>query len=92
MLTDSWYSSQNGESHEAHTILLLVSVSDSGPWVFQGYRGVTESQCRARAALHIPNVTTLIGLRIHTAYVTLGPSAPSGIQSISNTFSCSIAK
>ena len=44
------------------------------------------------AAIHIPNLPALIGVRLHSAFVTLGPSAPSGIRSISNTFSFTITK
>ncbi|MBN2491208.1 MAG: FG-GAP repeat protein [Planctomycetes bacterium] len=70
--------------------LLLVSVSGFCPGIFQGYRGVIDNQCQARAAIGIPNHPTLIGVRIHTAFVTLDPNAPAGIKSISNTFSFTI--
>ena len=44
----------------------------------------------AKAAINIPNVPALKGVRIHTAFVTVSPSAPFGIKSISNTFSFTI--
>jgi hypothetical protein len=37
-----------------------------------------------RAVIHIPAVSSLIGTRIHMAFVTLDPTARSGIRSISN--------
>jgi len=47
---------------------------------------------RCGSAIHIPNIPALIGVRLHSALVTLDSPAPSGIQSISNTFSFSITK
>ena len=72
--------------------LLLVSVVGYWPWVFSGYRGVIDANGEADAVIHIPNNAMLIGVRLHSAFVTLAASAPSGIQSISNTFSFSITK
>jgi len=72
--------------------LLLVTVNNYWPWIFSGYRGVIDSKGQAQAAIHIPNIPALIGLRLHSAFVTLDPAAPSGIRSISNTFSFSITK
>jgi hypothetical protein len=73
-------------------VLLGVSVSDLWPWIFSGYRGVLDSRGQAQAAIHIPNLPPLVGTRIHTAFVTLDPQAPSGIKSIGNTVSFVIAK
>jgi hypothetical protein len=70
--------------------LLVVSVSDLWPWIFQGYRGVIDSKGQAQASIHIPNVPALAGTWIHTAFVTLDPRAPSGIRSISKTESFTI--
>jgi len=72
--------------------LLLVTVNNYWPSVFAGYRGVIDSQGQAQAAIHIPHMPALIGTRIHTAFVTLDPAAPSGIRSISSTFMFSITK
>jgi len=72
--------------------LLVVTVNNYWPWIFSGYRGVIGSKGQAQAAIHIPNVPALIGLRLHSAFVTLDPAAPSGIRSISNTFSFSVTK
>jgi len=72
--------------------LLFVSTSGFWPGIFSGYRGVIDSKGQAQATINIPNVTVLIGTRLHTAFVTLDPAAPSGIRSISNTDSFTISK
>jgi hypothetical protein len=72
--------------------LLLVTVNGYWPWIFSGYRGVIDSKGQAQAAIHIPNIPALIGTHLHTAFVTLDPAAPSGIRSISKTFSFQITK
>ena len=72
--------------------LLVVSAGNLWPWIFSNYRGVLDSQGQAQAAIHIPNLPALIGLRIHSAFVTLDPTAPWGIRSISDTESFTITK
>jgi hypothetical protein len=72
--------------------LLTVSVAGWWPSVFSGYRGLIDSKGQAQATIHIPNVPALIGLRLDSAFVTLDPRAPSGIRSISNTETFTIAK
>jgi len=72
--------------------LLAVSVGGLWPAVFTAYRGVIDSKGQAQAAINIPIIPALIGVKLHSAFVTLDPSAPSGIRSISNTFSFSITK
>ena len=72
--------------------LLVISVYGLCPWIFQDYQGVIDSQGKDSAQIHIPDLPTLIGLRLHTAFVTLDPAAPSGIKPISNTFSFLITK
>jgi hypothetical protein len=72
--------------------LLLVTVNGYWPWIFSTYRGVMDSLGQARAAILLPNIPALIGVRLHSAFVTLDPSALSGIRSISNTLSFSITK
>ena len=71
--------------------MLLVSVSNFFPWIFQGYSGIIDAKGKAAASIHIPGNTALIGTRIHTAFVTLDPHAQSGILSISNTQTFSIS-
>ena len=72
--------------------LLAVSVHGLWPTIFSGFRGLIDTKGQARATVHIPNIPSLIGIRLHTAFVTLDPAAPSGIRSISNTFSFSITR
>ena len=72
--------------------LLVVTVNDYWPAIFSRYRGAIDSKGQAKATINIPNSPALIGQRIHTAFVTLDPKAPSGIKSISNTFSFTITK
>ena len=72
--------------------LLVISLTGLWPWVFSGYQGVIDNKGQAQASIHIPNMTALIGQKIHTAFVTLDPVAPSGIRSISDTFSFTITK
>jgi len=72
--------------------LLAVSANNSWPAIFSGYRGRISATGKANATIHIPSLPALIGTRLHSAFVTLDPGAASGIRSISNTFSFSIAK
>jgi len=72
--------------------LLWASISGLWPWIFSGYQGVIDSKGRASAAVDIPIAPALVGVRIHSAFMTLSPAAPSGVQSISDTFMFSIGK
>jgi len=72
--------------------LLLVTVNNHWPSIFSGYRGVIDSKGQAQATIHIPNAPVLIGTRLHSAFVTLDPKAVSGVRSISNTDSFTIAR
>ena len=70
--------------------LLVVTVNNYWPSIFFGYRGTIDAQGQAQAAIKIPNIPSLKGIRIYTAFVTLKATAPSGVASISNTFMFSI--
>lgn len=70
--------------------LLVISENDLWPTVFVDYRGVIDTDGHAPASLSIPDLSPLVGTRIHTAFVTLNGLAPSWIRSISNAFSFSI--
>ena len=72
--------------------LLLVSIGGALPQVFMSYAGTIGTNGQAQAQLDIPNVPALVGLRIHSAFITLSAAAPSGLKSISNTESFTIAK
>ncbi|MBN2491399.1 MAG: hypothetical protein JXQ29_11180 [Planctomycetes bacterium] len=65
--------------------LLIATVAGAWPAVFQQYRGTLDSSGNATAAIAIPNHGALVGLTIHSAYVTFNPLAPYGIQSVSST-------
>jgi beta-propeller repeat-containing protein len=70
--------------------LLFVTVNNYSPAIFSCYRGVIGSNGQAQAAIHLPNVLALKGVRLHTAFVTVSPSALSGIKSISNTYTFTV--
>jgi len=70
--------------------LLWMSLSGLFPTLFSNYAGFLDAQGTARAALNIPDESALIGYKIHSAFVTLSGSAPSGIKSISGTCSFEI--
>ncbi|MBN2491544.1 MAG: hypothetical protein JXQ29_11910, partial [Planctomycetes bacterium] len=72
--------------------LLVVTANNYWPTLFSGYRGVLDGQGQGKAAINIPRTPGLVGQTIHSAFVTISPSARLGIQSISSTFSFAITK
>lgn len=72
--------------------LLLVSVQGYLPSVFSGYSGILDKSGKGKAAIHIPNDPVLVGIRLHSAFLTIKAGAPSNIASISNTFTFSITR
>ena len=66
--------------------LLVLSTSGLLPSMFVNYAGTLDAAGAGKAALAIPNLPLLKGVRIYTAFLTLLQSAPSGVSSISNTF------
>jgi hypothetical protein len=70
--------------------LLVVTVSGALPSVFSGYVGSLDAQGAGKAKINIPAVGALVGIRLHSAFLTLSGSAPNGVQEISNTASFSI--
>jgi hypothetical protein len=72
--------------------LLVVSVNNWLPAVFQTYSGFLDASGKATAAINIPNVAALDQLRIYTAFLTIKAGAPSNIKTISNTFVFTIVK
>ena len=72
--------------------LLWLSVAGALPTVFAGYAGAIDSRGDAQAAVKVPWLPGLAGLKIHSAFVTVDPGSPSGIRSISNTFAFSIVR
>jgi hypothetical protein len=71
--------------------LLRLSVQGALHTVFVGYSGRLDATGRATASIHIPPSMALVGLRVHTAFVTLSASSPLGIRTISSTWSIMIA-
>ena len=78
----------NRKLHLSPDPLLVISTAGYWPWVFSGYKGTIDSTGHAAAKIEIPSSTALVGTAIHSAFVTLDGSKPSGVKSISNT--CSI--
>ena len=72
--------------------LLQVSVNGYWPGIFSGYSGLVGTNGKATASIHIPAFPLLVGTRIHSAFLILSSSAPSGVKSISNTASFTVSK
>ncbi|MBN2490910.1 MAG: hypothetical protein JXQ29_08680, partial [Planctomycetes bacterium] len=72
--------------------LLAASVSGALPGVFQSYAGLLDGNGQAAAALAIPPAPALVGTTIHSAFVTVSPTAPGSLRSISNTESFQISR
>jgi hypothetical protein len=70
--------------------LLDASVNGYLPMFFKNYSGFLDASGKARADIVIPNIAALVGVRLHSAFVTLKAGEPWGIKSISNTFTFSI--
>jgi hypothetical protein len=72
--------------------LLVASVGGTLPTVFEAYAGNLDAAGKGQARFHIPNLAPLVGIRIHTAFLTIKIGAPSNIANISGTFSFTILK
>jgi len=72
--------------------MLFLSVSGVLPQVFSAYVGFIAKTGQAQAAINLPNAPSLVGLRIHSAFVTLDALAPFGLRSISNTASFTVLR
>jgi hypothetical protein len=72
--------------------LLAASLRPEGRWVavFEGFRGTLDADGRARAAIHLPESRSLVGLPIHTAFMVREPDT-GRIEATSNTVSFVIA-
>jgi len=70
--------------------LMLLTIWNVFPTIFSNYAGIIDAQGTAQAAIHLLNEPALVGYQLHTAFVTISAAAPSGIQSISNTYSFKI--
>ena len=66
--------------------ILDASVNGYLPTIFANYTGVLDPSGQGQAAINIPNLPALKGVRLYSAFVTVKAGAPFGIESISNTF------
>jgi len=71
-------------------VLLWMSLNNVLPTVFQRFSGIVDAQGFASANINIPAIPSIVGLKIHSAFITMSPPASSGIKSISNTYSFTI--
>ncbi len=62
--------------------LFLLSVQGLLPGL-SGAVGQLDTTGQASASLAIPNIPQLTGVKVHSAFITLNPSAPSGVATIS---------
>lgn len=72
--------------------LLELSVKGLLPGIFRNYAGTLDAKGAATASIVIPNHAGFIGVRLHTAFLTLKATAPSGVSSISQTYTFTITK
>jgi hypothetical protein len=72
--------------------LLYLSTWNVFPGLFVNYAGRVSPHGNSTAFINLPKASALIGVRMHSAFVTLDPAAPSGVKSISNTSSLTITK
>lgn len=70
--------------------LLVASVRGYLPGVLNGYSGRIDSTGTATGSITFPRHRSLVGVPIHTSFITLDPTAPSGVRSISSTYTCSL--
>ncbi len=65
--------------------ILAVSILQTAPAVFQNYIGLLDGNGHGSAALAIPDIQDLIGLKLYTAFVVDDLASRSGLGMISNT-------
>jgi len=64
--------------------LLLLTVTNALPFIFQQYHGVLDSTGKASATLAVPNVASLKGVQLHHAFVVIDFNQPQAIGTVSN--------
>jgi len=72
--------------------VLYLSTWNAHPGMFVNYTGRISPHGQSTAFINLPKASALIGIRLHTAFVTLDPAAPSGVKSISNTSSFTVTQ
>ena len=70
--------------------LFFLSISNVLPAVFQNYFGVLDGSGKATGKLNIPAIPVLVGIDIYSAFITLSPTAPSGVKTVGCTKSFKI--
>jgi hypothetical protein len=64
--------------------MLLLTVQNLLPGIFQKYQGTLSAGGTASASLVIPATAALKGVTLHHAFVVIDPAKPAGIGTISN--------
>ena len=67
-----------------------ASVSGLLTAIFKDYSGLLDGNGKAKAQLILPSITQLVGVRIHSAFVTVKSGEPENIKSISGTYSFTV--
>jgi len=70
--------------------LLVATVGGFLPTIFQSYAGILSATGQGLAKIVIPGDPALVGVRLHSAFVTIKAGAPFGLKSISTTYSFTI--
>jgi len=63
--------------------VFVLSASGALPQVFENYSGYFDLKGKALAAIHLPNHPELVGVRLHTAFVTMPIGARNQVRTIS---------
>ncbi len=72
--------------------LLLITIQGHLPMIFKGYTGFLDSSGKGSAGIAIPGNSALVGVRLHSAFLSLKAGEPYNVKSISNTYSFTITK
>jgi len=72
--------------------LLIATVNGWLPSIFQNYAGILDKQGQGKATILIPNDTGLIGVTLHSAFVTIKLGEPQNVKSVSPTYSFQVTK
>jgi len=68
--------------------LFLQSLLDPG--LFPGFQGALDGNARGQAAINLPNINGLRGIRIFVAGVTLDTVSPAGVRTVTNLLAFTI--
>jgi hypothetical protein len=72
--------------------VFLLSVSGRLPQVFENYSGYLDVKGKALAAIHLPNHREIVGVRLHTAFMTMPSTSQLAVRSISPPFVFTVAR